>query len=324
MLCASASLHYTRSDGGSADAAPRDQRLAQLHCAPGAAAARRYPPYARDVESFFEPLGESRSAGVAREDWTVRAFAATGHTAGPWSADLMHAGPPTALVAHVAASVLPVPSLRLGRLCVEILSPLAVGEVSVGARVLRPGSRVCLVESELAVGGRTAMTARCWYIRRGSAAGLPSTRPTPPPDSGEPREIPAGWGRGYLDALEWRWVSGGFESAGDACVWARSRTDLVAGESISPVERVLVLADSASGISSLANPAELLFVNTDLTVHVLREPTGPWLWMRASTRLDDNGSGITSGTIGDQTGDLARTGQLLFVEPQRPMGTAKS
>ncbi len=253
-------------------------------------------------DAFFEPLGGGRYAGSP-------------HTAGPWSHEFMHAGPPTALLAHGSAQLVDAGRLRLGRICVEILSPVPVGEVQVEAAIVRPGSSVALVESRLSAAGRDIMLARCWYLRCDDAVDVPSTPVAAAPPPGHPSDRPSGWLGGYLDAVEWRWVSGGFEEPGPGSVWARPRVALVAGHEASAEERLLMVADSASGVSAVASPRDLIFVNTDLTVHLLRRPQGEWLWLRAQTWLDANGSGVARGTLGDAQGELGATGQLLFVRP---------
>lgn len=253
--------------------------------------------------AFFEAIGAGR-------------YTATAHTRGPWSPDLMHAGPPTALLAHAAAAAVGHGGLRLARIAVDILAPVPVGPVEVSADVVRPGAQISLVEVALQAAGRTLMMARCWFVRRLSGVELPATPITPaPPMCSTELAVPDGWGRGYLDAVEWRWVSGSLQESGPASVWARPRVALVADRATTATERLLIVSDSASGISAVANPRDLLFVNLDLCVHFRREPTAEWLWMTAETRLGGDGSGLASGVIGDSEGDLARTEQVLFVQP---------
>ena len=159
------------------------------------------------------------------------------------------------------------------------------------------------------------MLARSWFIRSDETIEVPLTPMTDAPPAGTLTERPAGWLGGYLDAVEWRWVDGGFEEPGPGCVWARPRVELVAGSQASAEERLLMIADSASGVSAVASPRDLVFVNTDLTVHLLRRPRGEWLWLRARTELDGNGSGVARGELGDAHGRVGATGQLLFVRP---------
>lgn len=255
------------------------------------------------TEAFFQPTGPGQ-------------FLATAHTRGPWSPDLMHAGPPTALLAHAATEAMGAQTMRLVRIGVDILAPVPVGPVTVHTQVVRPGRQISLVEVTLSAGDRPLMLARCWFARRLTGVDLPSTTAgSAPPVSTQELAIPKGWGRGYLDAVQWMWVSGALEEPGPACVWARPRVDLVADRPVTATERLLIVADSASGISAVANPTDLLFVNLDLSVHLRREPTGEWVWMSAETRLDASGIGLASGTIGDADGELARTEQVLFVQP---------
>lgn len=252
--------------------------------------------------AFFEPAGRQR-------------FAPTRHATGPWSDRFLHAGPPTALLARAAREVCGIPAARLGRICVEILAPVPMAAVEVRARLARPGARISLVEADLLVADRAVMASRSWFIRQADGVPIPSTPTAPAPPAGVPQAVPAAWG-GYVDAMQWSWVSGGFEQPGPACVWARPLVDLVAGTDNTPTERLLTLADAASGISAMARPDQLTFVNTDLTVHLLRQPQGDRFWMQASTLLHPNGSGIANGILGDPAGSLATTGQLLFVQPR--------
>ncbi len=125
-----------------------------------------------------------------------------------------------------------------------------------------------------------------------------------------------GWHPGYIDAVDWLWVEGSFEAPGPAAVWTRLAVDLVDGEDTDPIEHLVAVADAASGISAVASPARMLFVNTDLTLHLTREPVGDEIWMRAQTTLDAAGIGRTTGDLGDRGGAVAHSAQCLFVEPR--------
>ena len=60
---------------------------------------------------------------------------------------------------------------------------------------------------------------------------------------------------------------------------------LVEGEEISPVQRLLSCVDSASGVSAALDITEWAFLNTELSVHVLRAPVGDWVCLDAETTL---------------------------------------
>ena len=140
----------------------------------------------------------------------------------------------------------------------ELLGPVPVGRLAVSARSLRPGRTVQLAAAELydVARDRPVATARAWLFpasggRPGPGAGCPRPRPR-----GRRRAArPAGLGRrlprrGRL-ALDHRAV---LADPGPGVVWMRP-PDLVAGEPISPLQRLLACADSASGVELGARPA---------------------------------------------------------------------
>ena len=131
------------------------------------------------------------------------------------------------------------------------------------------------------------------------------------------RGRPTGWGGGYLDIVEWRWIKGAVGDPGPSVVWMRS-PDLVAGEPISPLQRLLACADSASGCSSVLDPSDWGFLNTELTVHVLRPPEGEWLLLEAETTLSTGAVGMATADIFDARGLVARSNQALLVQPRAP------
>ena len=72
-------------------------------------------------------------------------------------------------------------------------------------------------------------------------------------------------------------------SSGPALVWMRMRQPLVEGEEPSPLQRVLVAADSGNGVSATLDWSRYLFINVDLSVHLHRMPEGEWVCLDAVT-----------------------------------------
>jgi hypothetical protein len=255
-------------------------------------------------------------------------FVATGHTEGPWARGVQHAGPAAALLARAVEAVPPSDSapVQVGRLTVDILGPVPVGEVRVDARLARPGRSVELVEGELTAGGRTAMTVRAWRVR---AADLrlpavpdlpppPTTPPVPEPDN-EPTTRENAFPmmqHGFLAATEWRFVSGGFSVPGPSVVWARHRVPLVAGERPSALQRLMPFADCGNGLACLFDLRRWWFINTELTVHLGRAPVGDWFCIRAEATADPSGLGLATTELFDEAGRLGRGAQTLLVGPR--------
>ena len=257
-------------------------------------------------DAFYEPLGDNR-------------FRSTKHSAGPWSPNTQHLGPPSALLVR-ALEALPVASpMLLARVTVEILGPVPVAELAVTAGVERPGRSVELLGAELTAEGRPVARARAWrHVRSDtSAVAVGVDEPLAPPATGEPMHRPEGWGTGYLDAMEWRALSGHLGKPGPATVWARQGVDLVSGEAPTGLQRLFVVADSGNGVSSRMDPLEWLFINSELTVHLYREPAGEWIALDATTAIGPDGVGTAFSVLHDEHGPLGRGAQALLVRPQR-------
>ena len=250
-------------------------------------------------DAFFVPLGDG-------------AFRATEHTSGPWAAEHQHGGPPSALLTRaIEATDVGWPG-TVTRVVVDILGPVPVADLTVSAQVLRGGRSVALVAAELAVGGRTAMRAQGWVLRREETAVASTPAPAPPPLP-EPADDARPWTGGYLRAVEWRWTAGHFLEPGPATVWTRLRVPLVRDEVPSGLQRVMAVADSGNGVSNLLDMREWLFINPDLTVHVQRPPRGEWICLDAATSVTAVGFGLATSVLHDLDGPVARGAQTLRV-----------
>jgi hypothetical protein len=191
--------------------------------------------------------------------------------------------------------------------------------------VLRPGRRVEQVEATLGLAdGTELMRARAWRMRA-EALPLPAAatcvEPPPPGPEGLPAAPrPSFWtdDEAYFDALEWRFASGDFERPGPAAAWTRLRVPLVAGEPVTPVQRLLVMADAASGVSAALDWTRFTFANVDFSVALERPPEGEWLAMDATTHVGDRGAAVCTGVLSDARGRVGVSTQALFVAARGP------
>lgn len=243
-------------------------------------------------------------------------------TAGPWGTDSQHGGPPAALLARAVEGLADAGERVVGRLTMELLGPVPVAPLRVEAGVVRPGRSVAMCEATLYDEARDRACARATAWLFPASAGGPegpdgTAGPLPHgPDDGLPQPRPASWSAGYLDAVEWRWVRGSLGEPGPGTVWMRPRLTLVDGEQMSPVQRLMTCVDSASGASAALDPAHWGFLNTELTVHVVRPPVGEWLCLDAETTLGGGSVGVASSAVYDRRGLVARSGQALLVAPR--------
>jgi hypothetical protein len=128
--------------------------------------------------------------------------------------------------------------------------------------------------------------------------------------------FPTRYAVGYHTAMQVRFTAGSFLDPGPATAWLRMRMPLVDGEQPSPLTRVLIAADSGNGVSNVLDFDRYLFINADLTVHLLRYPAGQWVCLQADTSIDSAGIGLADTALHDEHGRIGRSAQSLFVAPR--------
>jgi Acyl-CoA thioesterase C-terminal domain/Acyl-CoA thioesterase N-terminal domain len=261
-----------------------------------------------EPDAFYLPAGEDE-------------FDSTRATSSPWDESLQHGGPPAALLARAIERTRSDDDMPIARITVDMLGGIPQGRIRTEARVTRPGRRVELVEARLWANGSLAVTASAWRIRRSEqstahVAHEPLEPPAVPP-AGERRFFPGvspDWG--YGNAIDWRFVEGGYDAPGPASVWTRVRIPLVAGEHTSPLARMLVVADSTNGLSAELPIADWFFIPPTLSVTVQRAPEQEWMWLEAHSTIGPHGVGLAQGTMADRHGLLGVVTQPLMVAPR--------
>lgn len=249
-------------------------------------------------------------------------YLSTELTRGPWSPDAQHAGPPSALLGHAIERCEPREGFQVGRVAVEILGPVPLAPLTVETRVARPGRSVELVEATLSADRGPVMKANAWRFRRAEPElELPEQfQPTgarPGPETAPPpAPFPATQPVGFHTAIEYRFVSGSFTEPGPAVCWIRLKYPIVAGTTPSPLERTLAAADSGNGVSAVLDWSRFLFINTDLTVTLHRQPVGEWVCLDAVTHPQPSGLGMAESALFDEKGPLGRSTQTLFLAPR--------
>jgi hypothetical protein len=240
-------------------------------------------------------------------------FLATVSTRGPWSNDHQHGGPPSALL--VRALERHAPEMRLARISCEMRRPIPIGSCVVETSVERAGKKSVVASGQLSVDGDVVLTARALLLREIESAVVAHE---PPPERAPLAFEPYSFtffrsDVGYHTATELRLVSGAFGSGRMAC-WMRQRGALVDGEAPSGAQRVLVLADSGSGVSAALDFTRYTFLNADLSVHLQRPISGEWLLLDAATSSAGNGSALADTRLSDERGFVGRALQSLVVD----------
>lgn len=244
-------------------------------------------------------------------------YVASTHTRGPWSSEHQHGGPPAALIAHLVQAM--APELNIARITVDFLRPVPIDRVSVRVEPLRAGAKVQRFVATL-LHGDTAVARATLALVRPTGVDVPTARedvPLPTPARSAPFQFP--FFReplGYHTAMESRLALGTF-GRGRVAIWMRQRVPLLPDAAPSPVERVLIAADSGSGVSAGIEHASHTAVNFDLTVALHRPLEGEWVGLDSVSTYEPLGLGLADTRVVDMRGQVGRVLQGLVIE-RRP------
>jgi hypothetical protein len=271
------------------------------------------PSSSGDRESPPRPA----SAYVALESG---AWASTDLTRGPWHLDHQHAGPPIALAARsIERAAAALELTHIARLTANLLRPVPITELAVEVETEYAGRNVAHFSARLLAGGKEVARLTAVAQREGALDLPPGLPGHPLPQA--PRSVELSPQQrfpfstkmtGYQDLIESR-MAEGVMFRGPSAVWFRMRYPLVAGEEPSALQRVAVAADSGNGISAVLGFDRYIFVNSDLTINLLRKAESKWICIDARTLLGPNGGGLAEARIFDSLGLIGRSTQSLAI-----------
>ncbi|MCV7316995.1 thioesterase family protein [Mycolicibacillus parakoreensis] len=247
-------------------------------------------------------------------------FAATDLVRGTWSARIQHAAPVSALLVRALEHHEAREDTRLSRVAVDLWGPVpADGPLWVRARVDRPGKQIELLGADMLALGpdeqvRRVARATGWRLQTSDTADVAhaSAPPLRPVSEARANTMHENWDRNYVHSLDWRWLTTPLApGAGEA--WITPIVALVAGETMTPLQRLFAVADDANGVGTKLDITAWTFLNTDLVVHVHRIPDGQWIGIRAETNYGADGIGTTIGTLFDEHGAVGAIQQSVLV-----------
>ena len=165
--------------------------------------------------------------------------------------------------------------------------------------------------------GKPVVTARAMHLSTGALGDLPSTPyDTPRLAEATPGQFPLRGGGHDLamfsGGVEVRYPPGDTPTPGPTRLWMRT-VPLVLGEETSPFQRICALADCGNAISRNAEPGDLAFMNTDLTVLLHRLPVGEWFGVESVSRWEPSGLGMSDSLLFDEHGPVGRSLQTLII-----------
>ncbi|MEV0697110.1 thioesterase family protein [Saccharopolyspora sp. NPDC050389] len=261
------------------------------------------PESPESTPSYFERLDAHR-------------FKPTAHASGAWRSDEQHFSPLGGLIVHaIERARAGRPELLISRISFDILGKIDLDEFEIHVETTRPGRTIELMEATTIIAGRPVVRARAWFLgeQDTSAVAGGEPDPLPAPESLEPWPMSSLWSGGFIASLETRTV--GAPQPGRTTAWVSTRTDLVAGEPVSPVASYVALVDTANGIAVRQEPTKWMFPNVDLSIHLYRQPEGRWTGLDTTVVFGGHGQGLTSTVLHDVRGPIGTAQQSLTVRP---------
>jgi len=272
-------------------------------------------------------MTQRQQAPVSSDDALFRSlddgrFVATQWARGPWNPAHCHGAPPSALLTRMIESI-DDGEWQLARITIELQRPVPVAEpLTASCEIERPGSTISIASSSLNVGGVTVARARALRMRvfDGQSPNVPHQIQPMPADAASSQEIVPTFITDDIayasDSCEYRFARGAWGDHGAADVWIRLRLPLLAGEAVSPAQRVAAAADFGNGVSAGVDHLTWLYINPDLTIHLARRATGDWIGLSARSEYGDSGAGVACSHLHDALGPIGVSAQSLLVEPR--------
>ena len=246
----------------------------------------------------------------------------TRYAIGPWDPRLLHGGATGGLVAHALELADPAPALQFTRLSIDLLRPVPLAPLTAEVKVVRTGTRLCVLSAELRHNDKTVVLAQALKLLPEAVTvpeyahpdrplpadpeTLPITdlmgRALPPPDARRPS---------MHHAVEAKRVQG-FALRGEGTAWVRGTVPVVLGHAPSPFVRVAALADFGNGLGQLHVDSRTGCINADISLHLLRLPVSEWICLAARAELFDHGLGAVHTAVFDPAGYLGRVTQTLL------------
>jgi len=244
-----------------------------------------------------------------------------------WTSAIQHGAPVSALLVRGLEQCEPREDTRLSRVVVDLLGPVPMAEnLWLTSELERSGKQIELVCSTLWApapegGPRPVARASGWRLQTLDTAELGSAPDVALGNRADAvdRKLDAKWDPNYVHSVDWLWCKvPPHDGPGES--WMRPRVTLVDDEPLTGIQRLFTVADCANGLGSKIDIRRWTFLNTDMSVHLYRVPTGEWTGIRAETFYGPDGIGTTVGTLFDDDGPIGAIAQSVLVRPRPPKG----
>lgn len=267
-------------------------------------------------------MGEAFYELIDAHDPIGELFHASDYVLSGWGPGMQNASAVSALLVRALERCEPRADARLNRVVIDLLGRVpSDGPLWTAARVERPGRRIELLTAQLLAPGpagrpRPVATASAWRFAEFDTTVLAAEAgPGLAPLEQARRYVDDDPRITYLSSVDWRWLGDALYDVPGEC-WVRPVVDVVAGEVMTPLQRLFAVADIANGVGQGPALTGWTHMNTDLSVYVHRVPDGEWIGIRAHTDYGSDGVGRSTGTLFDSTGPIGGIQQSQLLRPR--------
>lgn len=224
---------------------------------------------------------------------------------GPWNAQSLHGRVVIGLLGHGLEKAFGSEDFVPARLTVDMYKLPGFDPVEIKTTLIRESGRLRMAEAEFVSGGVSMGKASCQFLRRTAAPEGEMRRPAnwdaPLPETLAPlpeAQSPMGgmWAT--------RAITGGFGEPGPRRMWMSEVRELVAGEALTPFQRVAVAADFCSPFANSSINMGLAYINTDVTLYLHRPLVGEWVGFEAVNHQSTAGVAIGECWLYDREGAI--------------------
>ncbi len=207
------------------------------------------------------------------------------------------------------------------RFTLELMRPVPLTPLRITRQTIRAGKKVQLVQGSLFADDTEVVRATLLRLREqpvefADQAVAGEYEPMPPPGPGEPMIGRGAFsiGTGFWNTVEVSRIGGDWLQPGPHDMWLRLTVPIVAGEEISPFQRVAAAGDFGNGVAAAFDRDRYSCINPDLTITLHRLPVGEWVGLDAATYPEPNGYGVAESVLHDEHGRIGRGIQTVLVE----------
>jgi Thioesterase-like superfamily len=233
--------------------------------------------------------------------------------ASPWG-PVLHGRMSGGLAARAVQQVLTEdPDLVCTRLTIDMFKSAPLAPMQVSAKTVRSGRRIKVLEVTVEQDGVAIGQGKFVLLRRseqpaGTFRVTPGWAAMAPERLGPPDQSKFSGLDGAAEGHSWTaphqsWRVNGASGPQSAGTWVRDVVPLVAGEPLTPIIRLGLAGDLASGEANTSDRG-LHFINADYTVYLGRELQGEFIGLQPYGHVSDRGVAVGQCIVHDQLGPV--------------------